>query len=319
MAEPIAVTDAGQWRLRVRGAVILAACADALGAPFEGRTDVDPQQVAAELDLPTPPTRWTDDTAQMLVLAAHLARRAGRIDADALAGELAAAWAAEPWRGYGPGAVKVLSQIHSGARWQEAAASVFGGAGSLGNGAAMRVAPVGLVAGLSLDAVAETAAVTASVSHAHPEGVDGAIAQAVAVALAARSDSALPLPPADFVAAVAAHTGTDAFAAALGAVPSLVEGPSADVADRFACDATALGSVPASITVFLRHPEDPVAAVAEAIGLGGDTDTIAAMTAALVGARCGEGVVPPLWGLRLEQPMRVWTVACELARLEPHR
>ncbi|WP_168801684.1 ADP-ribosylglycohydrolase family protein [Glycomyces buryatensis] len=319
MAEPVPVIGASLRRQRVRGAVVLAACADALGEPFEGRRNIDPEWVAAEVDKSAPSMRWTDDTAQMLVLATHLARHDGRIDADALAVELAAAWADEPWRGYGPGAAKMLEEIHSGDPWGEAVTSAFGGTGSLGNGAAMRVAPVGLIAGLDLDAVAETAAVSASVSHSHPQGGDGAVAQAVAVALAARGDGAHRLSPKDFIAAVTAHTATDEFAAALRAVPAMVDGPSAGIADRFACDATALGAVPASIAVFLRRPDDPVAAVAEAIGLGGDTDTIAAMAAALVGARCGEAAIPPRWGRRLEQSTRVWTVARQLAGLELHR
>ena len=49
----------------------------------------------------------------------------------------------EPYRGYGPGAVTILRLIRTGTPWPVAAASAFDGQGSCGNGAAMRVAPLG--------------------------------------------------------------------------------------------------------------------------------------------------------------------------------
>ncbi|MCH7230935.1 ADP-ribosylglycohydrolase family protein [Glycomyces sp. L485] len=303
----------------MRGALVLAACADALGAPFEGRPAAEPARIAAIMNRPSSPLRWTDDTAQMLVLAAHLAECTGEIRREALAAALARAWEAEPGRGYGMGAVRVLSQVRSGVPWQRAAASVFGGAGSWGNGAAMRVAPVGLVAGLSLDDIARAAAASAQVTHAHQLGIDGAVVQAVAVAVAARTSRLRRLAADDLIAVVAQYARTPEFTAELRSVPGLLEGAASDIAARFACDATALGSVPAAIAVFLRHPDEPADAIAEAIGLGGDTDTIAAMTGALAGARCGEGAIPASWALRLEQSMRVWTVAGQLSGLGQRR
>jgi poly(ADP-ribose) glycohydrolase ARH3 len=58
-----------------------------------------------------------------------------------------------------------------------------------------------------------------------------------------------------------------------------------------------------------------VAAVKEAIGLGGDTDTIAAMTAAICGAYCGEDDVPASWTAVLEQAARVLAAADAIAAL----
>jgi poly(ADP-ribose) glycohydrolase ARH3 len=103
------------WRSRTRGSLLLAACADAIGSAFEGHRDLDPETVAAAVDLPQAPLQWTDDTAQMLVLAEHLAAQEGRIGMDALAAAFVAAWAAEPTRGYGSGAATMLAQIAAGA------------------------------------------------------------------------------------------------------------------------------------------------------------------------------------------------------------
>ena len=66
------------------------------------------------------------------------------------------------------------------------AASLFEGQGSFGNGAAMRVAPLGAYFADDLERVVEQARRSAEVTHAHPEGVAGAIGIAVAAAWAWR-------------------------------------------------------------------------------------------------------------------------------------
>jgi ADP-ribosylglycohydrolase len=56
---------------------------------------------------------------------------------------------------------------------------MFGGRGSYGNGAAMRVAPLGAYLADDLKAVRENAILSAQITHIHPEGIAGAIAQSV--------------------------------------------------------------------------------------------------------------------------------------------
>lgn len=60
---------------------------------------------------------------------------------------------------------------------------LFAGAGSYGNGAAMRVTPIALVDYQSADEMIEVARQSARITHAHAMGVEGAVLQAVAVAL----------------------------------------------------------------------------------------------------------------------------------------
>ncbi|MDN3242482.1 ADP-ribosylglycohydrolase family protein [Glycomyces tritici] len=297
---------------RARGSLLLAACADALGSVFEGERNLSPERVADAVDTTASALCWTDDTAQMLVLAEHLGAGGGRIEPDRLAAAFADAWSTEPWRGYGRGAARMLAQISDGTPWREAAQSAFDGAGSLGNGAAMRAAPVGLVPGRSLDEVADAATASAVVSHVHPEGVDGAVTQALAVAIVATTPRGQRLQANEVIEPIASRTGA-AFAAELRAIPALLDGPATAISDRYRCDATALGAVPPALAVFLRHPDDPVALAKEAIGLGGDTDTIAAMAAAVCGAYCGEAAVPPTWTAALEQAARVRAAADRLA------
>ena len=66
----------------------------------------------------------------------------GQIQQDTLAGAFAKRFMAEPCRGYGKGAFALLGRIARGEDWRMAAPKLFG-YGSYGNGAAMRVAPIG--------------------------------------------------------------------------------------------------------------------------------------------------------------------------------
>ena len=86
--------------------------------------------------------------------------------------------------GYAGGAARLLRQVAAGADWRTIAPALFG-SGSYGNGAAMRVAPVGGFFYQDLPRVAQEAQLSAVITHAHPEGQAGAIAVAIAAAIAA--------------------------------------------------------------------------------------------------------------------------------------
>jgi poly(ADP-ribose) glycohydrolase ARH3 len=185
--------DDERLRDRARGALLGAAAGDGLGAPFEGALQIDPHDARA-VEGDTGMLRHTDDTAMLLVLAEQLgwARSPRDLDPATLVRAFAAAWRAEPWRGYGAAPPRIFALVEKGLPWHEAAVRAFDGQGSYGNGGAMRVAPVALVAE-DLPTVAELARRSAGVTHAHPLGIEGAVAQAVAVALALRSDPHRPV------------------------------------------------------------------------------------------------------------------------------
>ena len=54
-------------------------------------------------------------------------------------------------------------------------------------------------------------------------------------------------------------------------------------------------TVPVALYAWLRYPDDYRAAIGAAVRCGGDTDTVAAITGALVGARVGAEGIPPEW------------------------
>jgi ADP-ribosylglycohydrolase len=134
-------------------------------------------------NLPAGPWRWTDDTHMALSIVDVL-KAYGHIEQDALAQAFARRFIEAPYRGYAGGAMLLLRQIAAGADWRKASPALFDN-GSYGNGAAMRVAPLGGFFYSSPEQAVKEAQLSAVITHAHPEGQAGAVAVAVAAALAA--------------------------------------------------------------------------------------------------------------------------------------
>ncbi|MEV7226094.1 ADP-ribosylglycohydrolase family protein [Polymorphospora sp. NPDC051019] len=280
---------------------------DALGAQFyvPGRRPAD----LAAGRLPDPVWEWTDDTEMACSVFAELVR-AGRVDRDALAAAFADR--CEPNRGYGPGAFTVLRLIRGGTPWPVAAATAFDGQGSLGNGAAMRVAPLGAYFADSVTETAAQAAASAEVTHAHPDGIAGAVAVAVAAALAARARLDGRRPSAtDLVAAVAAAVDrASPVRQGLDRAGTLVGRPVAEAAYELGNGSrvTAGDTVPFTVWVAARHLDDYPAAVRACVEAGGDVDTTAAIAGGIVAAHTGVGTpggVPDAW-LAAREPLPDW-------------
>jgi poly(ADP-ribose) glycohydrolase ARH3 len=303
-------------RLKARGALLGAALGDALGAPYEGlpagtarADDIDPGPSRGS------PLRYTDDTAMTLALAESLVA-VGDLDEDHLAATFARHWRAEPWRGYGRGTFALLGALDAGGSWRVEAPRQFGGQGSWGNGAAMRVAPVAVLAGGDPGRAAGLAARSARVTHAHPLGVEGAALQAGAVALALRTPPDEPLDRPVVLGSLLATIGEEAFAEQLRRVEALpADSPPDEVAQRIGCGIDALSSVPAALSVALLVSGSFAGAVSFAIALGGDTDTIASMAGAIVGAHLGAEAIPQGWVRRLEGRDRIVGLADAVAAL----
>jgi len=114
-------------------------CGDAFGEKFFGNSDQCLPLLNQRL-LPDAPWSYTDDTL-MAVSIVETLERCGEIDQDALAQSFARKY--DPMRGYGPAMHGLLAEIRHGRSWRQAAPALFDGQGSYGNGAAMRVAPLG--------------------------------------------------------------------------------------------------------------------------------------------------------------------------------
>ncbi len=308
-----AAADEAAWRDRVAGALLGTFAGDAVGAPWEGAGAVAGRTAAERIGwLPSSTTlTYTDDTQMALALASHLLDHPD-VEPDALAATFLAHH--EEHRGYGAGMRTVVAQWRDGVELGAAATSAFAD-GSHGNGAAMRVAPVGVRHPDDAARREDAARRQAMVTHVHPVGIDAAVVQADAVALAARSGGF----GATDVAALAERARTRQFgdAVTLAAVwvgrwhddESLVL---ADVADALGTQVLAERSVPTALWC-AAVADDLPSAVELALGLGGDADTIAAMAGAVHGAAGGLHAVPHDWLLRLEDGPRGLTWALDLA------
>lgn len=270
---------------RYRGLMVGIAIGDALGRPVEGHRQVSESYIEEIMTRP-PSLSYTDDTAMAISVAESLLACDGFDGAD-MARRFADTYFDEPWRGYGSGVIDVFERVHRGANWAHAASRQFDGAGSYGNGAAMRVAPVALWSS-DPGAVKEMAADTARVTHTHPIGVDGAVVQALAASHAVR-DFSTPL-----LVDLAAVVETDEFRAKLGNLDRALERGDEYARLHLGNWVSAHNSVVTALYCFLQS-DGFEETVLRAIRIGGDTDTIAAMAGALAGARFGIGAVPPVW------------------------
>lgn len=128
------------------------------------------------------PWYFTDDTV-MAIGIFQILEKYGEISQGALARVFAENYALDWHRGYGGTAHSILRSIGEGQNWREAASGAFDGMGSMGNGGAMRAAPVGAYFADDMDKVLYHARASAEITHAHIEGIVGAMAVAAASAL----------------------------------------------------------------------------------------------------------------------------------------
>ena len=158
---------------------------DAFGEKFFGPAPSVLERIERR-ELPTGRWPYTDDTEMALGIVEVLEAQ-GTIDQDALADVFARRFRHNRYRGYGATAQGILEAIGDRVPWRHAAGRVFGGGGSMGNGGAMRSAPIGAYFFDDEQAVIEQARRSAQVTHAHPDGQAGAIAVALACAFVTRN------------------------------------------------------------------------------------------------------------------------------------
>ena len=302
-----------------RGALLGVALGDALGAPFEGRHGIDPAAVD-ELIASDGILRWTDDTHMMLALAESLLACDGVVQAQHLGYTFAAAYREQPWRGYGAGPPRVFAPASRGVSYVDAAGTLFDGAGSLGNGAAMRCAPAAVVGfpdpGLSMPIAADQAVVT----HAHPEGRDGAVMLAAVVHLGLATPTTEPLDI-NRIKPGELQLQSPAMRAVWGELLDAATSTSklTELAQQLGTSPAASHSVPTAIAVALAVDGDVISTIRAAIVLGGDTDTIAAMAGSVAGAHHGIAELPADLMARLEAGDRIAQLADRLAELPGRR
>ena len=203
---------------------------------------------------------------------------------DALAERFAHKYARDPNRGYGGMAHAILASIGAGSHWRPVSAAAFAGMGSMGNGGAMRAAPIGAYHADDFAAAAHSACLSAEVTHAHREGQAGAIAVAVAAAWVAQGGD----DDAHLFAAVLDHVPADA------ALPLETDVPAAVATLGNGSQVTAPDTVPFALWCSARHLRDYEAALWTTVSALGDCDTTCAIVGGIVALRAGVRI-PPAW------------------------
>ncbi|GHC53037.1 ADP-ribosylglycohydrolase family protein [Streptomyces cinnamoneus] len=253
-------------------------------------------------ELPPAPWRWTDDTEMACSVLAVLAEH-GRIDQDALARSFAERHDAD--RGYGPAVNRMLRLVREGGDWRELAAALFKGQGSWGNGAAMRIAPLGAWYADDPEQATHQAEISAYTTHQHREAVAGAMAVAAAAALAA--GPAGTLTPESLLDGVVALVPRSAVQQGLRRARDMLDYSDATtVAAVLGCGrrTSAHDTVPFALWAAARHLDSFEAAFWTTAQAGGDVDTTSAIAGGVVAA--AEGGAPPADWLQHTEPLPDW-------------
>ncbi|KAB2904454.1 MAG: ADP-ribosylglycohydrolase family protein [Anaerolineae bacterium] len=280
--------------------------ADSLGGFFEGFGASSIHFYIHSRQLPNPPWHFTDDTNMALSVVSIL-RQCGEIHQDKLARSFGEHF--DSTRGYGLGARALLSRIQLGAYWRSLASEMFGGAGSYGNGGAMRVAPIGAFFANDLGAVVKNARLSAEITHSHLEGIAGAVAVAVAAAIAVQSREKGYSPPhRAFLEQVIVHVPEGKVRQ--GILKAIEIGEKVEV--KSAAEILGNGSfisaqdtVPFALWNAARHLDNYEEAIWTTLSAGGDADTTAAIVGGIVVLYAGLDSIPQAWRERRE-PLPAW-------------
>ncbi len=229
--------------------------------------------------------KYSDDTEMATFLAETLIEACG-FDPD-LFMRKAAERAMLLERYYGNGTSKVIEAVREGTHWSVASRAAFGGRGNMGNGAAMRVAPIALFY-RRREEVEYFAEAQAVVTHAHPVAIEGARLVALAIHYSLKG-----MGPDELLEKLVEETQHPHYVGKLKAIKHLLSAPPTKVAAALGNDATADESVPAAIYAHVRGDGEPLETLLTALSLGGDTDTIAAMALPISAAYAGDlGKIP---------------------------
>jgi ADP-ribosylglycohydrolase len=244
--------------------------------------------------------QYSDDTQLARELLVSYAD-AGGWRPEAYAGRVAALFAEGRDVGAGLGTRAAAMRLLGGTHWSRSGTP----APYAGNGSAMRAAPLGLLFGEDTRSMIKATVEQSVMTHLDPRCSAGALAVAGAVSLAAKR---APIRNEEFLGAIAALTAPadQSVAEAIGGLGRWAHLAPDAAARRLheerldpafsgewcGISAFVTPSVVWSLYAFLRTPDDYWATVCTAIGVGGDTDTMAAIAGAISGARLGPEALP---------------------------
>jgi ADP-ribosylglycohydrolase len=171
------------------------------------------------------------------------------------------------------------------------------GVDSAGNGAAMRVAPLGLLYSHPNDArlLLETTRQSTFMTHANPKALAGALAVANSLKYILNLEE--DIDPEHFIAEIYSRTKPvdEEFAEAVRKVSKYAKGGVGAAVKEIRTSGYVVHSVPFALYCFLHSPKDFEQSITNAVNAGGDADTNASIAGALSGCYNGLSAIPERW------------------------
>jgi ADP-ribosylglycohydrolase len=241
---------------------------------------------------------FTDDTV-MAISVFNILKQYGSVDQDALAHAFVDRYYRDPSRGYGGTAHEILRSIHSGTPWFTAASQAFSGMGSMGNGGAMRVAPLGAYFAGETQVLVEQARLSAEVTHTHHDGQAGAIAIALAAGFAWKMREQIgPQSGDELFKYVLDHTPKSETRNEIEKASGLDRQLSVQTAASFlgsGYKVISQDTVPFSIWCAARHLNNFEDAMWTTVAGLGDRDTTCAIVGGIVALSAPASTIPEKW------------------------
>ncbi len=296
-------------RDRFLGCIIGQAVGDALGFPVEGQPAVVTAAAVADR-VPRlrrhpagifPLGQYTDDTQMMRAILASLVERK-QVDPADVAARFVTLWREGTIVGRGQATTDAVVRLMRDVPWTESGTP----APRAGNGSVMRTAPIGLFHLYNPEELVGSAADISRITHADPRCLAGAVAISAAVAWCVRY-SELDAPAfLKFVAELARKYDAETADLIVQRLPAWLASDESTAVAEIRRAGLSPGRTPdwpgispfviptvlAVLYAFLRTPKDWLESVRWVISLGGDVDTIGAITGAVSGAFNGIGAIP---------------------------
>ena len=260
-----------------RGCLAGLAIGDALGMPYEGRESVDVNDLEF-LDSPFGDLKagqYTDDTEQTIMLAESIVETI-YFSPENFAEKLKRA---ELRRRYGPTSRRAISRLQMGASWKES------GVESDTCGAAMRVAPIGLVYHFNYSLVENYCSISSMITHRGRGAVAGAVAVGLAIAMLVNEDFNLE----ELLSFVSKHDSL--LAEKIEYAYEIRRENEIKAAKEIGNSIMSYDVVPLAFYCFFSS-SSYAEGVKKAIRCGGDTDTVAAIVGAFFGTKDGYSRIP---------------------------
>ncbi|MEM3607500.1 MAG: ADP-ribosylglycohydrolase family protein [Candidatus Bathyarchaeia archaeon] len=284
-------------RSKFQGGIVGSAVGSALGAPFKGLSPDDLDLKPWSLEMMD--GRYTCDVKAMMGITESLIEHGGFDGGDAAHRFKTNINSSKK---FSVGSVGAYPWMRDGAPWGVADRGLLDRGDPNGNNATASMTAFGLFYYDDLAALREVCLAFGSIIRLHELALEGAMIQAYAVALSVERMPWGGMDPMDLVEEVEGLTGHPLYRDRLRAVKRFLNSPQdkREIIKVLGNSMEPLDSAPTALYCALSKIESFEAAVSYAVGLGGYTDIIAAMTGAISGVlHCLEDI-PYRWRTRLE-------------------